>query len=122
MTTAQYVCVSCFATGAPWSEQNKGKLFDVFMSETFGTTIASGVPSQGQDMEFQLRPPISEWVEQHAQRRLRMQRGRRWRDTARHLRRPVSAHAAGGGRHRSQSTARQVSDEILGGSPPREKT
>ena len=52
MTMAPYVCISCFATGAPWSEQKQGMTYDEFMAKSFGFESDWGTPTQGQDQEF----------------------------------------------------------------------
>ena len=57
MEKLPYALISCLATGAPWSEQTEGTTFQDFMASTFGSSVAGGVPSQSQDMEFSCAHP-----------------------------------------------------------------
>ena len=57
MSRVPYAFVSCFGTGAPWSEQTPGTDFDDFMWRSFGSTVENGSPSQPQDSEFSCALP-----------------------------------------------------------------
>ena len=52
MAEAPYVCVMCFATGAPWSEKQLGKRdFGSFMTQHSGVG-SECIPTQSLDDEF----------------------------------------------------------------------
>ena len=56
---ASYLLITCMSTGSPWSEQEEGTSFDVYMKSAFGRPFMFARPAAGQDAEFCCGFPIS---------------------------------------------------------------